>query len=57
MARSRLQTAPHLDPEQIARRYGDCRGGVEKTHWQVLWLLTRNTDPPAPAAVAAHKSA
>src|SRR3954453_4439741 len=54
MARPRLPIAPHLSPEEIARRYRACRSGVEKTHWQVLWLLTRSPTPPAPAAVAAQ---
>ena len=54
MARSRLPIAPHLDPDEIARRYRACRGGVEKTHWQVIRLLTRSPEPPAPAAVAAQ---
>ena len=53
MARTRLPIAPHLSPEEIARRYYTCRGGVETTHWQILWLMTRSATPPAPAAVAA----
>jgi transposase len=52
MARPRLPIVPHPSPDQIARRYRACRGGVEKTHWQALWLLTRPEDPPAPAEVA-----
>jgi transposase len=54
MARSRLPIAPHLSPEEVARRYRTCRGGVEKAHWQILWLLTRPEAPPAPAEVAAR---
>ena len=50
--RPRLPIAPHLTHEEIARRYRACRGGVEKTHWQALWLLTRPGDLPSPAAVA-----
>ena len=53
MARPRLPIFPHLTPDEIRRRYRACRGGVEKTHWQALWLLTRATAPPTPAAVAA----
>lgn len=52
MARPRLPIVAHLSPEEIARRYRACRSGVEKTHWQVVWLLTRSTDPPTPAEVA-----
>jgi transposase len=54
MARTRRPIVPHLSPDQIARRYRACRDGVEKTHWQILWLLTRAAPPPAPAAVAAQ---
>ncbi len=36
----------------MTRRYRACRTGVEKTHWPVLWLLTRPQKPPAPAEVA-----
>jgi transposase len=52
MARPRLPIVPHLSPAEIARRYRACRTGVEKTHWQILWLLTRSEAPPTPAAVA-----
>ncbi len=52
MVRPRLPIVPHLDPAEIARRYRACRTGVEKTHWQILWLLTRTDDPPSPAEVA-----
>jgi transposase len=48
-----LPIAPHLSHDEIGRRYRACRSGVEKTHWQALWLLTRPHDPPGPAAVAA----
>ncbi len=51
MARTRLPIATHLDPDEIARRYRGCRTGVEKTHWQILWLLTRDPTPPTPAQV------
>jgi transposase len=54
MARPRLPIAPHLPPDEIARRYRACRDGREKTHWQLLWLLTRSDHPPAPAEAAAQ---
>jgi transposase len=53
MARARLPIVPHLSPDEIARRYRACRSGIEKTHWQIPWLLARTADPPTPAAVAA----
>jgi transposase len=54
MARTRLPIVPHLTPEQVYRRYRACRTGVEKTHWQLLWLLTRPDRPLAPAQAAAQ---
>lgn len=52
MSRARLPIEPHLPADEIARRYRACRNGREKTHWQVIWLLTRSPDPPPPAAIA-----
>jgi transposase len=52
MANERLPIVLHLPPEEIARRYRGCRSGVEKTHWQVLWLLTRPDQPLSPAQAA-----
>ena len=54
MAHPRLTIVPHLAPDEIARRYRTCRGGVEKTHWQILWLLTRTDTPPTPSQVASQ---
>ena len=52
MPRPRLAIAPHLDHDEIGRRYRACRHAVEKTHWQALWLMTRPVDPPGPDRVA-----
>jgi transposase len=54
MSRTRLPVAPHLPHEEIAPRYRCCRHGLEKTHGQVLWLLTRPDDPLTPAQAAAQ---
>ena len=54
MARSRLPIAPHLGPEEVARRYRACCDGREKTHWQLIWLLTRPDRPLTPAQAADH---
>ena len=48
MSRTRLPIVLHLPPEDISRRYRACRRGVEKTHWQLLWLLTRPERAPRP---------
>ena len=54
MSRTRLPIVLHLPPEDIYRRYRACRTGVEKTHWQLLWLLTR---PERPLALAPAQAA
>jgi transposase len=54
MARKRLPIVLHLPPEEIARRYRACRSGLEKTHWQFLWLVTRPEAPLSPARAAAQ---
>jgi transposase len=53
MAYPRLSIAPHLDPEEIARRYRACKGPVERSRWHALWLMTR-ADEPLPADRAAR---
>jgi transposase len=53
MSRARLPLVPHLDPDQIYRRYRACRGGVEKTHWHLIWLMARPEQPLTPARAAA----
>jgi transposase len=54
MARTRLPIVLHLTPEDIYRRYRACRTGVEKTHWHLIWLLTRSEQPSTPAQAAAQ---
>jgi transposase len=54
MSRTRLPIILHLPPADIFRRYRACRTGVEKTHWHLLWLLTRPDLPLAPAQAAAQ---
>ena len=52
MPRPRLPIHSHLTSQDIAKCYRSCRDGLEKTHWQVLWLLTREQPAPSPAQVA-----
>src|ERR687894_2362409 len=49
-----LPTTLPLPHDDIYRRYRACRRGVEKTHWHLLWLLTRPERPLAPARAAAE---
>jgi transposase len=54
MSRTRLPVVLHLSPEEIYRRYRACRTGVEKSHWHLIWLLTRSEHPLTPAQAAAQ---
>jgi transposase len=54
MAQHRLPIEPHLTHDQIERRYRSCRSGLEKAHWQLLWLLSRPDSPLTPALAAAQ---
>ncbi len=40
MAYPRLTIVGHFTHEEIGRRYRSCKDPVEKTRWQVLWLMT-----------------
>ncbi len=37
----RLEIAPHLTPAEIRKRERSCQNVVEREHWQILRLLTR----------------
>ena len=45
-----LKLPPHLSSEEITQRYRSCTDGVEKTHWQIIWLLDQGQHVPAIAA-------
>jgi transposase len=49
---TRFHVDDHLVADEIDRRYKGCRNAREKTHWQIVWLLTRPDGPRAAAAVA-----
>lgn len=49
---TRFHVVEHLPADDIDRRYKTCGNAREKTHWQVVWLLTRPDGPRTAAAVA-----
>jgi len=49
---TRFHMDKHLPADEIDRRYKACRHAREKTHWQIVWLLTRPDGPRAAADVA-----
>ena len=40
-----MQVAGHLAPDELCRRYRDCRDGRAKTRWHALWLMARPAEP------------
>ena len=47
----RLPVVQHLTAEEARGRYRACRSAVERTRWQVVWLLLHTDHPLPPAAV------
>lgn len=41
MAKKRIILAGHLSPAKLKKRYLACEDSVERSHWQVIWLLSR----------------
>ena len=42
MARTRLSLESHFSETELKARYLRCSDAVAKTHWQVIWLLSRS---------------
>ena len=38
----RLQIAPHLSVEVLEQRYRQATNGIERSHYQIIWLLAKN---------------
>jgi len=38
---ARLRLANHLSSDELQQRYRESKDPVERTHWQVLWLLSQ----------------
>jgi hypothetical protein len=37
----RLQIAPHLPVAELERRYRQASEGIERSHYQIIWLLAQ----------------
>jgi len=44
-----LTLPPHLSSAEIEHRYRVCADGVERLHWQIIWLLDQGHHVPAVA--------
>lgn len=52
----RIQLAPHLSTEDLFARYRGEKRSAEKTHWQVLWLLSQGKTSQEAADVTGYSS-
>lgn len=52
-----LTLPPHLTSAEIEHRYRACPDGVERTHWQIIWLLDQGHHVPAVAATLGYSEA
>jgi hypothetical protein len=37
----RIQIADHLSREELEQRYRQAKDGVERSHYQIIWLLAQ----------------
>jgi hypothetical protein len=37
----RIQITPHLSVDELEKRYRHAKDGVERSHYQIIWLLAR----------------
>ncbi len=51
-----LELAAHLPPDDLERRYRQSRDPVERTHWQMLWLVAQEYPCPAVAAMVGYSA-
>jgi transposase len=49
-----LTVAPHLSVAELEHRYRTCRQGVERGHWQIVWLVAGGHHCPAVATLTGY---
>ena len=49
-----IQLIEHLTQAELEQRYRQAQGGVERSHWQMLWLLSSGKRVPKVAAVRGY---
>src|SRR3954462_13944480 len=50
----KVYLAPHLDTEALERRYKAATDGVERSHLQIIWLLSQGHAARAVASVTGY---
>lgn len=49
-----LTVTPHLPVDALERRYRACRDPVERSHWQIVWLVARGHSGAAVARLTGY---
>lgn len=50
----RIQIAPHLSVEELEQRYRASKDGVERSHYQIIWLLAQGQKSEDVAALTGY---
>jgi transposase len=50
----RIQIAPHLSVDELEQRYRQSKDGVERSHYQIIWLLAQGQRSEDVAAVTGY---
>jgi transposase len=49
-----LSLTPHLSVDALERRYRACRDPVERSHWQMVWLVAQGQTCPTVARLVGY---
>ena len=50
----RITLEPHLSPDELQSRYRQASDPVERSHYQIIWLLASGKSPREVAAVTGY---
>jgi hypothetical protein len=50
----RITIEPHLSPEELQTRYRQASEAVERSHYQIIWLLASGKSPREVAEVTGY---
>ena len=53
---TRLTLVAHLPVTDLERRYRQCHDPVERSHWQMVWLVSQGSTCPAVARVTGYRA-
>ncbi len=53
---NRLTLTPHLPPDALEQRYRACRNVTERSHWHMLWLVSRGHTCPTVARLTGYSA-